>query len=1283
MENFPLNLTDDEKKAYEMLLAFGQLSIGELSQYGTFDFEQVNILMKSLEEKGLSAHVSSIGNRVIPKFPFLATHQHFQELSDKIHQIDYQSKKFFDERKKIMNEFQTTKNNEITSTVQQRIDEFNKHSEDLKQKIDTTIQEFDTELKTIEETYINKLKTKTESVIETEKNKVTEKKIVYDKKINSNQNRIFETVVNHKSQLNSLSDQFTSKISDFSTGYLDEIKNRLENMLNSLREDLTKFETDFKDGGKEWTSSSLESQMDSFSKFSYALHEIFQSITNSLNEQNIAFKNLVLEFDSKEFSTEDSEALPTYINSLFNSFVKSKDNLAQGLGESLENYNADKNQAGTDVENYKNETTVNIVNIKDKYLNQLSANTSNTKEQIESTTDVNKNDISGFTEELNKNFENLEQARKETLTKIGEDMKTQQQQAMNAQKSSLISLESGILEPFNTQLSDMKGNKKKFFSDITKSTDIHYKNLEIKMKDISESLKTKYEEFTEKIQKKSEDAYIKANKGFVSFIKDEQKVFNNHLNAIKKPVPNLQKSTEKQITDISSKISSELEFLDQVVDNQYNNTKNSLEAIQKSLITDLSADLNKIVDNTSDEDEKVTKVDLISKIHDLINKRQEQAKKALQSSVSELDSKVSEPFKKHLSDLIDRKENLISFLNESSNQFYSNINTNIEEMETEIGTKLDNFTKQIEKSVESSFTKLKGDYKNFVKDQFKETEIHLKEEKKNFKEYKKESIGHIKELNNIFSPELKRLEQSVKKFSIESLELFNSLDSIIITGIPDELMKNISRTSEELVQNSQNSKRSLNDFQNSWIASLSTMVTKLQEINQTNNNQHDIEIKNLESEAISVLDKITDSSYMFNSQIHQKASAHTQTVHDNYQELLKGSLSIIRDSLTQIVQEQLEMLKNLETQKGESLTTQEQQIKDHFSQISTKLDKFVGSFRETSQNRVNDREGELTSLHSETTNKIIEETSNFKEKYKSEVQQSIEQHESDYKEHHTELKSISESFLSEIENNAISFLQEVRNDSVNRMKSNVALLNEKTNYLITVHNHFAASVTDAVSTSEQLRDGLIGSVNDHYNSLIKGNEGFSSEQQTTITGGLEILNPKITIMEDFEKIVNNFNYPKITSLPVVGRGAALETLNHYLSDFKAHVTLLTPDPKDIPVDKIFQLTKLSKRITVASMFDMDDPTEKEIIKKLVEQENVIVRNLDKSQYRGTGGVGGVGYPQYIAADRDGEEIFFGAHDLENKAEFAGMVSQNLSYIEFIGKVILSDFLSRARKIDKI
>ena len=107
--------------------------------------------MKSPENKALSRRRSSVFFRIerkyLPKFPFLETHTHFKELVDRINALDKQSKDFFEERKTDLTNYQNSKNQEITKAVTDRINDFNKHSADLKQNIDNTLAEFDAELK--------------------------------------------------------------------------------------------------------------------------------------------------------------------------------------------------------------------------------------------------------------------------------------------------------------------------------------------------------------------------------------------------------------------------------------------------------------------------------------------------------------------------------------------------------------------------------------------------------------------------------------------------------------------------------------------------------------------------------------------------------------------------------------------------------------------------------------------------------------------------------------------------------------------------------------------------------------------------------------------------------------------------------------------------------------------------------------------------------------------------------------------------------------------------------
>ncbi|HKZ39363.1 MAG TPA: hypothetical protein VJ044_00285, partial [Candidatus Hodarchaeales archaeon] len=183
--------------------------------------------------------------------------------------------------------------------------------------------------------------------------------------------------------------------------------------------------------------------------------------------------------------------------------------------------------------------------------------------------------------------------------------------------------------------------------------------------------------------------------------------------------------------------------------------------------------------------------------------------------------------------------------------------------------------------------------------------------------------------------------------------------------------------------------------------------------------------------------------------------------------------------------------------------------------------------------------------------------------------------------------------------------------------------------------------------------------------------------QATVSAGIDVLNPRVTLLESLEKVVRDSKFPSVNSLPVIGLGDALHTIDHYLDNFKAIITLLIPNPRDIPVKRILD-TKRPKRVTIASMFDMDSPVDKDIVKQLAAKDNVTVRRLDKEQFSGAGGEY---VPLYIVAERDTEEMVFGSQDAEKKAEFTGIVSQNLSYIKFIGRLVLSDFMTKAKKVE--
>ena len=1271
-EQFPLNMTNEEKEAYETLLAFGQLTAGELSQFKTIKLEDATSLLQSLLNKGLACTVSTFSNHYLPKFPFLETHTHFKELTDRINAVDKQSKSFFDERNTDLTNYQTSKNDEIKQQVKNRIDEFNDRSSDLKEKINSTITELDNELQNLEKNFIDSVNAKAEEFKNTEKGKIEGKKTDFDKTVRENETKILGTVQTHKSQLESISNQFTSTIQDFSLNYLDEVYNKLKTLLNSLRDDLNNLSSQFDNDGKEWTKNSFDTQIAVFDDFSAVLDDNFGHFGLLLSSQNELTGKMTIDED---LPSTDNKLLG-FIATVNNNFIEYKNKVSARLAEANNYYNEELGNMNTQINNFKTSSEEKIASLTSTYLQHLDENTNNYKETVSQTVTADRTDIETFSSKLNGEFQTLEKERNDSLAKIADDMKNQQEIARQTQKDATTHLQDGILTPFNTQFAEIKRIKKKFFNDTTKAVDTHYKTIDTKMKEILESFRTSYDGFTEKTQLKSDESMKGANKDFDIFIKNEQQLNTVFMNDLKKAIPGMQANVDKQVSELNAKISAELQTLDSAVSTQVDNTRKNMDNLQKLFVTDLMAELTKLIDTNNEEDQKVTKLVLLQKIKESIKKKLDIVDKDLKNSITELNTKILDPFKIQLTDLTTRKTNLVNSLSKSSTDHFANVNKHLDDLNSSLTTKTSDLNTKVAKSIESTFTKLKGDYKNFIKEQYKITEDHFKEQKKTLPTYQKDGIKLIKDINKIFSPELKRLETTVKTFTTSSFALLGSLDNVIITGIPDNLRDNIARTSAELSKNSSTVQTELATFKNTWLTSLQTMETSLHSFNATNKDQHTKEIENLKTESLQVLGDETTTSLTFNSNVHAYGNKHVQTEHDDFQALLVNALNTSKNGLLDIIHEQQAILTSTEEKKKTDFEAQNKTINDRYKGISDTLNEYISNFNNTTQERVNSRESEVTELHDETKSKITEETDKTNKNHLNEIGTTITTHETDYKNHHANLVSISHDFLQLIENDSKSFADMVRDDSTARMQENKNLTFEKTKYVRTIHDHFASSVATANQTATSLQDGLITSVGDHYNKLIAGNEGFTKDFQTTVTTGIEILTPKITIMEDFERIVNEFTFPRITSLPVIGSSSALHTISHYLSDFKASVTLLIPNPSDIPVELISK-TKRPKRVTVASTFNLDNQREKDIVNKLIEQDNVTVRQLATSHTTESG------YLQYLSADRDSEEIFFGAYDKENKAEFSGMVSQNRQYIEFIGRVITSDFLSKAKKIEKV
>jgi hypothetical protein len=251
--------------------------------------------------------------------------------------------------------------------------------------------------------------------------------------------------------------------------------------------------------------------------------------------------------------------------------------------------------------------------------------------------------------------------------------------------------------------------------------------------------------------------------------------------------------------------------------------------------------------------------------------------------------------------------------------------------------------------------------------------------------------------------------------------------------------------------------------------------------------------------------------------------------------------------------------------------------------------------------------------------------------------------------------------LSNLSNNNISEILEIMQNKFQYVLKAQEVLNKNIQSLIDVENSFIEKFTSQLQNQ--------------YINVLDGTKQYSNKLLDIIKTVEQLLTPKTTMFDDLDKLVKNFSYPKMTSVPIFGWSASLQTIDKMLETCKASVTLLIPNPEHLPLEKILKV-KRPKRVVIASQFNLEDPKEKEKIKELVNKDNLTIRKLEIGQISAIG----KGYQPYLAAERDNEEILFGSSDLESKSEFVGMISQNKSFIDLMGKTVLSDFLTKTKKL---
>jgi len=388
--------------------------------------------------------------------------------------------------------------------------------------------------------------------------------------------------------------------------------------------------------------------------------------------------------------------------------------------------------------------------------------------------------------------------------------------------------------------------------------------------------------------------------------------------------------------------------------------------------------------------------------------------------------------------------------------------------------------------------------------------------------------------------------------------------------------------------------------------------------------------------------------------------SHAQTSSEKTQEEVKESLDgliveskkkaqEVNDLAGQELVHVVESLKNevnshLELFKT-ALTPQEQTIKDEITSFQNdfksaqtqSLEKFSGMMEDL-KTSVESRKREIDTLISQETSVLTDSINDFV----NELITLIGNYDNQYRQLITESSEKSSEGL-------IAQTQEIK---------------ERT---LAVVNQVAKTATNQLNATNEL---ISAGIEAEVTTLETELSDFTSQFKEVTRQNDEMFKNYLFSLEKLATLTSETKRPTIQTAPIISKEATLSYILSMFSRMKGGMTLLIPNLDDVPVDLILT-TKTHQRITIVTLIDPE--TQTDFLKKLFQKPNVRVRRVDTSRF--------VGAEQYIAADRDGEEVILGI--VEDSGQTVAIASQSEAFIGLIGKIVIGGtFLAQSQEITR-
>ncbi|MFX0090215.1 MAG: hypothetical protein ACFFBD_00525 [Candidatus Hodarchaeota archaeon] len=566
------------------------------------------------------------------------------------------------------------------------------------------------------------------------------------------------------------------------------------------------------------------------------------------------------------------------------------------------------------------------------------------------------------------------------------------------------------------------------------------------------------------------------------------------------------------------------------------------------------------------------------------------------------------------------------------NETKSTTSTKVEDFRAKVALNSTNFKEKISSGSAGTI--------NHGKEKTQETKANFETEVRNIQSQSSiilaELTQKVQKLSSTFTADTESLMKDFTEKTTSMISNFQSETTSMISNFQSETTSMISNFQSEGQSTVSEATKQINELINKSLEISSTLETN------TIDNLNEVE------ESIKTsLETTVEEQLSFLNEAKQKIVTDLdealQTSNDKIDDQITAFSEKATDSFNEITQKTRESVENFATSTINNLSGQftdlDSTVTDNITRVETTMNDEMATFEKLVQDLVN----HIITASTSMSDQVSSEYTNWRSTSAELVEQSKSKSSMIRSNVQSETASVTEKMLEETQN-AIDLGMKILTSSLEKVE------------------------TDAHSALDEASGYVKVGIEKEINDLKTGIAGFG-EQFTNSAQNLQ------TVLSEFDKevatlgeTVNQTSLPNYNSIPILGKKAVLDYISEMFNRVKSGMTLLIPNPSEIPIDKI-EATKTTQRITIVTRATPE--THADLLKRLLVKPNVRVRNLTISSELTVN----------IAAEREGEEVLIST---TQDADNIGFASMSEGYVQLFGRIVIGNyFLAQSKEIKRV